>query len=95
MTASVSELMNSGEASAPYCSTNNPWISHAVTSGVHLDDFVIKPGEAAGALGSRGRGEAYVAAPWNLHSQGGGVDEHRLASITVALVGHVLQAFLP
>ncbi|MNJ66363.1 hypothetical protein D3C77_624340 [compost metagenome] len=36
ITASVTELMNSGETSVPYCSTRNPWISRTVMPRAYI-----------------------------------------------------------
>ncbi|CAB3928700.1 hypothetical protein LMG26858_06311 [Achromobacter anxifer] len=36
ITASVTELMNSGETSVPYCSARNPWISRTVIPRAYI-----------------------------------------------------------
>ncbi|SOZ70890.1 protein of unknown function (plasmid) [Cupriavidus taiwanensis] len=78
MTASVTELMNSGDTSVPHYSAKDLDLPHGHATDVNGDDLVIEPGEAPLVLGDQDRIEAAVAVALN-------VDPQRPSSVSTVL----------
>src|SRR5690606_5279524 len=94
MTASVTELMNSGLTSVPYCSARNPWISRTVMPRAHGHDLVVEAREAALVLRDKQRLEAAFAVARHLDAYWPVLGEHGLAAHAVAMVARVLGLVL-
>ena len=91
ITASVMELMNSGETSVPYCSSEKPLdLPHRHAAGAHGDDLVIETGEAPFVLGNQHRFEAALTITGNVDPQRPVLGQHRLGARPIALITRLL-----
>ena len=90
ITASVTELMNSGETSTPYCSVKNPWILHSHAAGVHGYDLVVKAREASLELEDEDGLERGISVAGNINLQRAVLGQDGFAALAVALISRLI-----